>query len=74
MPEGKGSKRTGTDRPLFGVRHYEAIADFLRFRNESIGTYEDVKPIEEAFADWFEGDNPSFKRSRFLKRMRYGEQ
>ena len=59
---------------MFSHRHYEAIANVLRTRNEATQSFiykdERLWHLREIMWDMiymFESDNPRFKRERFIR-------
>ena len=54
----------------FQRRHYVAIAEILAdMENGTLqqSLFSDIRPIAQAFATYFEADNPRFDRERFLR-------
>ena len=51
------------DKPVFGHRHYKAIAALIADLDDAYG-YGDT--MRDGFAHMFASDNPRFDRARFL--------
>ena len=51
----------------FQQRHYEAIADILKYTRFNPCDSETVQIIEDRLVSYFRSDNPNFKESLFRK-------